>query len=118
MHRISTRLLAAVFLGGVVGAVGRWQLGELFTSDFAPLMLVNLLGSFLIGIASGLALVEVKRVFLQTGVLGSFTSMSAVIAIIEPDLTVTQSIMAIAITFFLSPIAVVLGKQSRRLGAR
>lgn len=117
MHLISTKLLAAVFVGGAIGAVARWQAGELLSSDFAPLMLVNLVGSFVIGIVSSLVMSEIMKVFLQTGVLGSFTSMSAVVALVAPELTSAESLMAILITFAVSPVAVLIGKRLTILGA-
>lgn len=117
MHRISSRLMAAVFIGGAIGAVARWQAGELLTSDFTSLMVVNLIGSFVIGFVSGISMSEITKVFLQTGILGSFTSMSAVIALIAPELTAAESILAILITFTFSPVLVLLGKRFRLLGA-
>lgn len=75
-------VLAAVAVGGALGATGRWAIAELWNGDSAswewPILIVNILGSLAIGVAA-------KRLepgttawsFAVTGVLGGFTTFSA-----------------------------------------
>ena len=79
-------LLLAIALGGIVGSLGRFAVAELLggwggaTVPWATLT-VNLLGALAIGIAaSARAVVEGPpwlRPFVVTGVLGGFTTFSA-----------------------------------------
>lgn len=70
-----------IFLGAVLGAISRWQLGVWFNgflSQFAfGTLLANLLGCFLIGIAIGLHLNDGQKLLFITGFLGSFTTFSS-----------------------------------------
>jgi len=72
-----------VALGGALGAVGRYLIGEWLSTDEFPwgTLLVNLLGSLLLGILTGVIAVELisedAALLLGTGVLGAFTTMSA-----------------------------------------
>lgn len=76
-------LLASV--GAVIGSSARYGISLAFPTIMIlsfpwPTLLVNLLGSFLIGlVSSNTSLMddEVKRVFYVTGVLGGFTTFSA-----------------------------------------
>lgn len=77
-----------VALGGGVGAAARfWVAGAVSTRHEPPLpwgtVTVNVLGSFLIGVVSGLVLhagadggLEGWRLFLATGLCGGFTTFS------------------------------------------
>lgn len=74
----------AVFVGGGLGAVLRWLIGRWslawFGSGFpVGTLTVNIVGSFLIGVAvGGLAGVgTTARLFFVTGLLGGFTTFSA-----------------------------------------
>lgn len=79
--------LLAVFVGGMVGSAGRWAVGRLFAGPQANLgstLLVNLSGAFALGLLlSWLAgwpdgrRVRKLRLLLGTGVLGAWTSYSA-----------------------------------------
>ncbi|URD60375.1 fluoride efflux transporter CrcB [Sphingomonas sp. KRR8] len=76
-----------VFVGGGLGAVARYGVGRLslpWAGSFLPAgtLVVNILGSFLMGLlaavlAEGPAASQPWRLFLATGVLGGFTTFSA-----------------------------------------
>jgi fluoride exporter len=76
-----------VFLGGGLGAVGRWAVGlgamRLFGAGFPfGTLAVNLAGCFIMGVlARVLFLLDQGghdiRIFLMTGILGGFTTFSA-----------------------------------------
>lgn len=80
----SLRAVALVALGGSLGCVLRYAAGVLLTRSDYPwgTVVVNLLGSFVIGVlmfglvARG-ALGPDARLFVATGVLGGFTTMSS-----------------------------------------
>lgn len=74
---------ALVFLGGGAGAVLRYALGlavphQPFSFPLATL-LINVAGSFLIGICANVLPLndEASRLLLMTGLLGGFTTFSA-----------------------------------------
>lgn len=76
------RLVAAASVGGALGALLRWWLGELFPdgSGFPWTTLgINVSGSFALAALPALAAVRRSRVLavgLGTGVLGGFTTLS------------------------------------------
>jgi fluoride exporter len=80
------RELAAVALGGAIGATLRWGIGAWVvgrTGSGFPwhALLINLSGAFLIGVLMALSLEKGVvsgdwRLFLGTGVLGGFTTFS------------------------------------------
>jgi len=82
----SLRRLAVVGCGGAVGATGRWGVGLLFLEPSLDLvrwswatLVVNLLGCLLIGFAARrVARGSLSWDGLVTGVLGGFTTMSAI----------------------------------------
>ena len=79
----------AVAVGGALGSLGRfWLTGVMFglTGPRFPwgTLLINVVGSFVIGLVAGLTLVPERiglhpdlRIFLMTGVCGGFTTFSA-----------------------------------------
>jgi len=74
--------LAYIFIGGGLGAACRWALSLLFKTDVNfpwPTLTVNLLGCFLIGIASYYALKgnQAIQYFGIIGFLGGFTTFSS-----------------------------------------
>lgn len=78
------RLLAAVAVGGALGALARWGLSEAFPSDADAFpwttFAINMTGSFLLALLPTSALVRRRRdlaVGLGPGVLGGFTTLSA-----------------------------------------
>ena len=77
------RLLVAVALGGAVGALGRWALGELFPdgSGFPWTTFgINVTGSFVLALLPAIGAVRRSRALalgLGPGLLGGFTTLSA-----------------------------------------
>ncbi|MBD8868290.1 fluoride efflux transporter FluC [Nocardioides donggukensis] len=76
-------LVAAVALGGALGALGRWAVGELTPPSpgfpWATLA-VNVAGTLLLALLPAVPLVRRRPalpLFLGTGVLGGFTTLSA-----------------------------------------
>jgi fluoride exporter len=79
----------AVAVGGALGSVGRFWLASVMTTLTGPrfpwgTLLINVLGSFVIGLVAGLTLTPERvgmhpdiRIFLMTGVCGGFTTFSA-----------------------------------------
>jgi CrcB protein len=79
----------AVALGGAIGSVGRfWLTGAVTALTGARFpwgtLLINVLGSFVIGLVAGLTLTPARigmhpdiRIFLMTGICGGFTTFSA-----------------------------------------
>jgi CrcB protein len=78
------RLLAAVAVGGAIGALARWGLTEAFPADAASFpwatFAINVVGSFALALLPAFAAVRSRRVLavgLGPGVLGGFTTLSA-----------------------------------------
>ena len=79
----------AVAVGGALGSVTRFWLTGVVMTLTGPrfpwgTLLINVLGSFVIGLVAGLTLVPERiglhpdlRIFLMTGVCGGFTTFSA-----------------------------------------
>jgi CrcB protein len=83
MHRASFPL---VFAGGAIGAVLRVLALALpldWSGPFA-LLAVNVLGAFLLGLVTASIRHEAVRLLLGTGLLGGFTSYSAMVAFAQP----------------------------------
>ena len=81
---VDVRLLALVALGGAIGASLRYVVQSSFDTHSGPYatITVNLLGSLLLGMmfgamSAGMTVSEGVIAILATGVLGSFTTMSA-----------------------------------------
>jgi len=80
------REMAAVAVGGAIGATLRWGIGTWMVGKTGPgfpwhTMLINLSGAFLIGVLMALSIERGVvsgdwRLFLGTGVLGGFTTFS------------------------------------------
>lgn len=78
------RLVAAVAVGGALGALARWGLGEAFPADADEFpwatFAINVVGSFALAMLPALAVVRRSRtaaVALGPGALGGFTTLSA-----------------------------------------
>ena len=111
MHELALRNISAVFFGGSLGALLRWQINYVMNNDFLALMLINLLGSFLIGFISSFITQPPLKAFFQVGFLGSFTSMSAVIVLVTPHLTSLESLFAIFVTLIVAPMLSAFGSK-------
>ena len=76
------RLLAAVAVGGALGAVCRWALGEAFPETSGvpwTTFGINVVGSFVLAVLPAFALVRRDRALalgLGPGLLGGFTTLS------------------------------------------
>ena len=70
-----------VGIGGAFGSIARWGVYELMPSNDAEVpwatIAVNLLGAFLLGVVMASAMQTNTALFLGTGGLGGFTTMSA-----------------------------------------
>jgi CrcB protein len=111
MHVLALRNISAVFFGGSLGALLRWQINSVMNNDFFALMLINLLGSFLIGFISSFLTQPQLKTFFQVGFLGSFTSMSALIILVTPNLTSLESLIAIFVTLIIAPMLSAFGSK-------
>lgn len=73
------RVVAAVSVGGAIGALARWAVGAAGPGGPWPTLAINVLGCLLIGVLVGLvsdSTPELVRPLLGTGVLGGFTTFS------------------------------------------
>ena len=104
---MDVRLLALVALGGAIGASLRYAVQSAFGTDSVPSATISgkLLGSLLLGIifgtmSAGLAVSESAVAILATGVLGSFTTMSAfAMDYVEfSDSSITSAIVYLLVT--------------------
>ena len=80
---------SAVAIGGALGSLARFWMTGAMTALTGPrypwgTLLINVLGSFVIGLVAGLTLTPERimlhpnlRIFLMTGVCGGFTTFSA-----------------------------------------
>lgn len=111
------RRLLLVFAGGAIGTAARLALGlAIADAGGFPVatLLVNVLGSLLIGIvASRLTQAADLRVFLGTGVLGGFTTYSAVMTG-----TIELWTDAPLLAFAYVAVSLVLGLAAAALGLR
>jgi CrcB protein len=80
--------ILAVAIGGAIGAVARFIIGQVALQRFGPgfpwgTAVINVSGSFLIGLIAQLAMTRAfgitptVRLFAATGVLGGYTTFSA-----------------------------------------
>lgn len=110
--------LLAVGFGGMAGSLLRAVIYE-GVSSFAGLWTVNLLGSLLIGFAAGRfhAKSASFRLFVSTGLIGSFTTFSAFSAewfrLMERSIT-SGLLLAVAMTVFSLVVAAVGLKFGRK----
>jgi len=71
--------LVFVGLGGFLGAIARFAISQTFNRNKAfpyGTLIVNLLGSFLLGFLVGFKVADLVYLFLGTGFLGAFTTFS------------------------------------------
>ncbi|MDG1524776.1 MAG: fluoride efflux transporter CrcB [Candidatus Thalassarchaeaceae archaeon] len=75
---METKMLALVGVGGAIGAVLRYMIGEWLPDGFPwGTLTVNLLGSLILGVIVGMSLSAEMGLLLGTGIMGAFTTMSA-----------------------------------------
>lgn len=80
--KLTPRIIWLTFLGGALGSLVRWLIGETYETVFA-LLLVNIAGAFLVGVLNSIKgfQTDSTRAFLVTGFAGGLTTMSAVAAL-------------------------------------
>jgi CrcB protein len=118
--------VALVGLGGALGAVARYLLGLWIATHASPdfpwsTFLVNISGSFLIGVFLGLAsagqLSNEARLFLAVGVLGGYTTFSTfsyeTVALME-DGQWPRAALYVALSVGLSVLGTFLGIAAAR----
>ena len=72
------KMLALVGVGGAIGAVLRYMIGEWIPDGFPwGTLTVNLLGSLILGIIVGMSLSAEMGLLLGTGIMGAFPTLSA-----------------------------------------
>ena len=72
------KMLALVGVGGAIGAILRYAVGEWMPDGFPwGTLTVNLVGSLVLGIIVGMSLSAEMGLLLGTGIMGAFTTMSA-----------------------------------------
>lgn len=73
-----TEQVLLVGVGGAIGAVGRYGVGKLVKMDQFPIstLVVNVIGSFLLGLVLFSQTSETMRLFVGVGVCGAFTTFS------------------------------------------
>ena len=113
-----------VFVGGAIGTMLRYLIHEITvvnfefpTSDFISLTIVNLLGSYFLGLTARHPIFdsEQKRAFFGTGFAGGFTTMSALTLFIDMEGLSPE----IALLLFVGPIVYAFGwHQGRRAAKR
>lgn len=104
--RIDWIQLPLVMAGGGVGVLARYLLTLAAPGgDLVPLLAINAVGSLLLGVVAGaFGDAPRRRAFLGTGILGGFTSYSA----LAPALGVGLSYTFLAVPLALAAVAVVV----------
>lgn len=97
------KLMLVAALGAVLGSALRYAVSQLISSNDFPwaTLSVNLIGSLLIGLfmlVPAIAKHEVRRVFVVTGVLGGFTTFSA-LAVEALQLPAQTALIYVGISF-------------------
>lgn len=98
--KLAPKLVWLTFLGGALGSLSRWSIGEVSDSQLS-LWLVNLTGAFLVGVFNSFEYFrsDTRRAFWSTGFAGGLTTMSGVaILLLAPRV----DIAAIASMIFFS----------------
>jgi CrcB protein len=101
--------LLAVGAGGFLGSVGRYlcvlYVDRIVNSRFPfGTLLVNIVGSFLLGLFIGMSLRDRQKLFLATGFCGGFTTFSAFA--FENSNLVDQKLVSWAMVYILASVAV------------
>lgn len=113
------RNLLLVGLGGGIGSIARYALSLLMNSKLFPYasLLVNVIGSFIIGVVFAMSIKETGlsnnwKLFLATGICGGFTTFSAFS--LENMGLLQSGRIGIALTYIIASI--VLGIAATFLG--
>jgi CrcB protein len=106
-------LVLLVAVGGVLGSLARWALTEAFPG-LGTTLGINVVGSFALGLLVGLRPHgRLSRPFLGTGVLGGFTTFSA-LAVQTVDASRGTAVAYLAGTLVLGTAAAALGLRVAR----
>ena len=111
--------LGLVFLGGALGAIGRFVIGRwigMMTAATLPVgtLVINLTGSFLLGVWSRLqpGLGSDGMLLLATGLTGAFTTFSTfsyeTVRLLEERLSI-EALLNLLISLALGLLAVIVG---------
>lgn len=118
------RILVAVFLGGTIGTLLRWFLAEFLTSMDAHLWtigVINVMGAgalgFLVARMPGQP-GQMWRSFLGTGLLGGFTTYSALAAHMDQLVRDGSAITAVVYAVLTLVLGVGAAELGRRWGGR
>ena len=112
------KLGALAAIGAALGSVIRYQLGLVLDSQNFPwaTFTVNVFGSFLIGLFIALPSItknDERRVFLITGVLGGFTTFSA-LAVEALNLGANVALIYVFTSFAAGLVAALIANQIGR----
>ncbi|HEY0995622.1 MAG TPA: fluoride efflux transporter CrcB [Gemmatimonadaceae bacterium] len=133
MTRQDLALVGGVALGGAIGSVARYLLGTFVQGRAGPsfplgTLLINIVGSFLIGVILEMALdasamSPLARLFLATGFCGGFTTFSTFsyeTARLVEEGEATRAVVYVMLSVGVSLTATLLGFMlvRRLLGAR
>ena len=110
------RVVAGVLAGGVVGATGRWAIGELGWPSSITLLVVNTIGSFVLGVvvARWGDREHPLRLALGVGLCGGFTTFSGVAVDIAARLDAGDVVEGLSVAV----ASVVLGAAAFLTGRR
>lgn len=113
-HRSTLRGAVLVFCGGAAGTLLRWGLGQFLPWPLATLA-CNLLGSLLIGLLAGLVPDSRSgwRRLLGTGVLGGFTTYSALATMVAHGPVLPYAALTVLGGVLLAVVGLVLGRRAR-----
>ena len=127
--RADSRVLAAIFVGGFIGAIARAGLVELLPHDTSewpwPTFIANLAGAFLLGyfttrLQERLPLSAYRRPFLGTGLCGGLTTFSTMqlelLWMLDDEhfgLAVTYASVSVLVGFLAVGVATNLVRRAR-----
>ncbi len=120
------RASLAVALGGALGSLARYWSGLLVTAWVGPTfpwatLLINVVGSMVIGVFAGLPAGDLARLFVMVGLCGGFTTFSAFslqTLTLFRDGDAWGGVLNVALSVLLCLLAVALGLAlGQRLGA-
>jgi CrcB protein len=102
-----------VFAGGALGSLARYSIG-LATDQFWQLLIVNIVGTALLGYLNSSPNERYRNLFLGTGFAGGFTTLSAASVLINPS----TSLQTVA--YLLAMLAAGIGAYllGRKLAAK
>jgi CrcB protein len=111
-RRLDPRVVASVAVGGALGALARYELGEQFVAATGTFpwstFVVNVSGSFLLGLLLTFVLerwppTRYVRPFFAVGVLGAYTTFSTYS--VEADLLLKEGHVGIGLAYVVGSVA-------------